>query len=281
LPSYSRLLKLRQLTRALANSTLPSPPGIASRALHTTSLRSEARFGDAVGDKFAYMTSESDCYKEMPGKSTFTFLNNDKQNFLIDAYSSQGFRINQGDAFIVGPIVAFNSAILSWKVKSIFDINERSLALFTILDPFPELVLIGYGSPLVSLTRASRFDAYEDDEEEEKRYQERVKEQNYIKAANEHMAKVTLAAKAKGLNVSFLSTENAIATYNYLVSEDRLVACAAIPPLKVKVATGDEYNERAINVHDALEAGENWSGISLKPTKGEKTGRATFEREVS
>ena len=45
---------------------------------------------------------------------------------------------------------------------------------------------------------------------------------------------VTLAAKAKGLNVSFLSTENAISTYNYLVTEDRLVACAAIPPFKVK-----------------------------------------------
>ena len=52
----------------------------------------------------SYQTSESDCYKEMPGKSTFTFLNHDKQNFLIDAYSAQGFRINQGDAFIVGEI---------------------------------------------------------------------------------------------------------------------------------------------------------------------------------
>ena len=55
-----------------------------------------------------------------------------------------------------GPIVAFNSAIMSWKVRSLFDINERSLALFTILDPFPELLLIGYGSPLVSLARPSR-----------------------------------------------------------------------------------------------------------------------------
>jgi len=254
LSSYSRLLRLRQLTRALVpNSGASLPNENACRLLHTSMVKSDTRFGDGVGDKMVYQTSESDCYKEMPGKSTFTFLNDNTQNFLVDAYSSQGFRVNQGDAFILGPIVIFNSAVLSWKVRSLFDINERSLALFTLLDPFPELVLIGYGSPLASLTRVSRYDDYEDDEEEEKRYKAIAEEQAFNKAANDHIAKVTLAAKAKGLNVSFLATEHAITTYNYLVTEDRLVACAAIPPFKVTVPSDEEIMDQAFSVHKTFE----------------------------
>ena len=49
-----------------------------------------------------------------------------------------------------------------------------------------------------------------------------------LQACNTHMAKVTLACKAKGLNVSFLPTEKAISTYNFLVTEDRLVSCAGM-----------------------------------------------------
>ena len=52
--------------------------------------------------KFAYTESESDCYKEMPGKSTITFLNDDKDLFQVDSYNCEGFRINQGNAFILG-----------------------------------------------------------------------------------------------------------------------------------------------------------------------------------
>ncbi len=43
----------------------------------------------------------------------------------------------------------------------------------------------------------------------------------------------------QGLNVECLPTEDAIASYNYLCSEDRLVAAALIPPHKVRFISSD------------------------------------------
>ena len=86
----------------------------------------------------------------------------------------------------------FNTAIMSWKVKTLFDIDQRSLALFSVLDPLPEIVLIGYGSPLVSLTKPISLDTYEDDEEEERRDALYRQEQAVIKQANTHIAKAGL-----------------------------------------------------------------------------------------
>ena len=45
-----------------------------------------------------------------------------------------------------------------------------------------ELVLIGYGSPLVTVAKSSRVDdVYESEEEEERRYTQRMKEEKHIK----------------------------------------------------------------------------------------------------
>ena len=43
----------------------------------------------------------------------------------------------------------------------------------------------------------------------------------------------------QGLNVECLPTEDAIASFNYLCSEDRLVAAALIPPDKVRFISSD------------------------------------------
>ena len=43
-----------------------------------------------------------------------------------------------------------------------------------------------------------------------------------------------LALKNKGLVLEVLTTENAIAAYNYLVEEGRVVAAALIPPFSVR-----------------------------------------------
>jgi len=272
LSTYSRLLRLQQLARQSILATgqqtqftqlhrrVSGPQ--CGRQFHTSLLDSNQtteKSGQGFNvsqQKFAYTESESDCYKEMPGKSTITFLNDDKDLFQVDSYNCEGFRINQGNAFILGPMVIFNNTMLSWKVRNIFDITERSLALFTILDPLPELVLIGYGSPLVTVAKSSRIDdIYESEEEEERRYTQRMKEEKHIKACNTHMAKVTLACKAKGLNVSFLPTEKAISTYNFLVTEDRLVSCAALPPTVPEWTDGYEIDDHYIKLQDDLNIG--------------------------
>ena len=110
--SYSRLFRLRQLARLIPGSSGHSAAegpwsAVSLRPVHTSAglrVSGERRMGDALGDKQAFMESESDCYKEMPGKSTMTFLNDYKENFMVDAYSAAGFRINQGSAFIVGKL---------------------------------------------------------------------------------------------------------------------------------------------------------------------------------
>ena len=157
---------------------------------------------------------------------------------------------NLWSPFTTGPIAIFNSAILSWRVATLFDINQRSLALFSVMDPLPEIVLVGYGSPLVSMTKPSGIgDTYEDEEEEERRWGIYRQEQAMFKQAHTHMAKVTLAMKAQGVTVVFMPTDKAVATYNWLVYEDRLAACAALPPSVVPTNSDESDMQHNIDVH--------------------------------
>ena len=84
---------------------------------------------------------------------------------------------------------------------------EQSLALFTLLDPRLDILVIGHG-----LTSGERHPVD---------------------------PKTILKMKSKGLNIEILTTENAISTYNYLVEEGRLVAAALIPPDHVKIVDTD------------------------------------------
>ena len=87
------------------------------------------------------------------------------------------------------------------------DITEESLALFTILDPKLDVLVIGHG-----LTKSSR---------------------------NPVDPRTILKLRRNGLNVEVLTTENAISTYNFLVEEGRVVAAALIPPDFVKIVDTD------------------------------------------
>lgn len=131
--SYSRLFRLRQLARMthavpcsqLARMTHAVPctqhAVVPLRPMHTSAgLHEERRFGEAIG-KPAFQESESDCYKEMPGKSTMTFLQDFKENFMVDSFSSRGFRINQGSAFILGK----HSQVLTVLSKTLYPFLSR------------------------------------------------------------------------------------------------------------------------------------------------------------
>ena len=57
------------------------------------------------------------------------------------------------------------------------------------------------------------------------------KDKAYLKARSKMVANVMMTLRKRSkLNVEALPTEDAISAYNYLIDEDRLVACALIPP---------------------------------------------------
>ena len=55
----------------------------------------------------------------------------------------------------------------------------------------------------------------------------------YIAERSKMIQKVVMAMKKKKINLECMPTEDAIAAYNYLVTEDRLVAACLIPPEEV------------------------------------------------
>jgi len=152
---------------------------------------------------------------EGPGKTTVAILNEESVGLvnMVDSFAVDGFRLND-DTKILGPCVIFPTQVLAWNVSGAEDISEESLALFTILDPKLDVLVIGHG-----LTKSSR---------------------------NPVDPRTILKMRQKGLNVEVLTTENAISTYNFLVEEGRVVAAALIPPDFVKIVDTDiiETKER-------------------------------------
>lgn len=108
-----------------------------------------------------------------------------------------GFRFVNGSV-ILGPLVIFPKTILCWNVASAKDINRKTLSLFTILDPKPDIVVLGL-------------------------------ETNYNQNAIREMKKPLLE---NNISVEVLPVERACGVYNFLCEEGRYVAAAMVPPLQ-------------------------------------------------
>ena len=121
-----------------------------------------------------------------------------------------------------------------WNVEGPQDINEDSLSLFTILDPKIDVLIIGYGdNSSQSGKRTFPVDT-----------------------------SIIMKMRRKGINVELLTTENAIATYNYLVEEGRVVAAALIPPNHVKIVDQDVVDTKARRKQLYGDANFNWLGAN-------------------
>lgn len=116
---------------------------------------------------------------------------------FINSYSTEGFVIN-GDK-VIGPCVLFPRVILQWNVGSYKDISEESLALFHMLEPRIEILVLGTGDKVQRLDPA-----------------------------------VLKFMRQKGVAVEVQDTPNACATFNFLTNERRLAAAGLIPPLYVE-----------------------------------------------
>ncbi|XP_070966760.1 NADH dehydrogenase [ubiquinone] 1 alpha subcomplex assembly factor 3 [Oncorhynchus clarkii lewisi] len=112
---------------------------------------------------------------------------------MIHSYSPRGFNIDGNRVF--GPCAVLPPAILQWNVGSYKDITVESMALFHMLEPRIEVLVLGTGG------RSERIDP-----------------------------KVLALLKSKGIAVEVQDTPNACATFNFLSSERRVVAAGLIPP---------------------------------------------------
>ncbi|KAJ8404064.1 hypothetical protein AAFF_G00344140 [Aldrovandia affinis] len=112
---------------------------------------------------------------------------------MIYSYSPRGFNINGNH--VLGPCALMPPTILQWKVGGYKDISVESLALFYLLEPRIEVLVVGTGG------RVERLDT-----------------------------KVLEFMRKKGIAVEVQDTPNACATFNFLSSERRITAAALIPP---------------------------------------------------
>uniref|UniRef100_A0A0A9W973 NADH dehydrogenase [ubiquinone] 1 alpha subcomplex assembly factor 3 n=1 Tax=Lygus hesperus TaxID=30085 RepID=A0A0A9W973_LYGHE len=141
------------------------------------------------------------------GKTTITILNNEPGlGLMVDSYSKHGFRLNNG-SFVVGPIALFPKTVLSWNVQNDEDINEDSLDMFTVLDPRPDILIIGFGNRSEFKPQLDRL-----------------------------LLKFRVEKK---LNLEILQTPKAVSTFNFLNAEGRYVAAAMIPPQYINHSDDD------------------------------------------
>ncbi|XP_072026628.1 NADH dehydrogenase [ubiquinone] 1 alpha subcomplex assembly factor 3-like [Amphiura filiformis] len=133
---------------------------------------------------------------ELYTRTTVNLLAKDEQAKtvpLVNNFSVRGFKIS-GDT-VVGPVAILPRCLVHWNVGNYHDINEDSLTLFHLLEPRLEILVLGLGAENHRL-----------DPELHKFF------------------------RRKNIAMEVQNTANACATYNFLVTEGRIVAAGLIPP---------------------------------------------------
>ena len=104
------------------------------------------------------------------------------------------------------------------------EVDERALSIFTIIEPKPDIVILGYGDRPVSTIRSPRLGYDIDEEKEEENTKKYRLTEKRNKEVAQHIAKLTLTMKQKRINLECLPTEDAVSAYNYLVSGNKRTA---------------------------------------------------------
>jgi len=141
--------------------------------------------------------------KEMESEKTkLTIINDQKDGGRVHLpyiykYSKVGFTIGRNKA--IGSVALFPGGILSWKVASYHQITPESLAVFPLIEPKLEILILGVGDKVVQVHKS-----------------------------------VWDFAKANRIALEVMDTPNACATYNFLTEEGRRTAAALIPPQTIR-----------------------------------------------
>jgi len=117
-------------------------------------------------------------------------------------------------AKVIGPIVLFPRYAVSWKIESGKDITEGALSLFSVIEPKPDVVLIGLDD---------RYDFA------------------YYRNLRELTKKLDITAE-------ILSVHYACTAFNFMNEEGRNVIAALIPPMQslksYQMLTKTEFKEQ-------------------------------------
>ncbi|XP_034943634.1 NADH dehydrogenase [ubiquinone] 1 alpha subcomplex assembly factor 3 [Chelonus insularis] len=136
------------------------------------------------------------------GKTTVTILNKDwNYGLMVDSLSVLGFSLNIG-VKIVGPMILFPKTVLGWNLRTPNDINEDSLVLFKILEPRPDILVLGL-------------------DREYPRHEPFIV--NFQKVV-----------KKMGMSYEILPVEKACHTFNFLNAESRYVVGLFLPPRQIE-----------------------------------------------
>ncbi|XP_064400372.1 NADH dehydrogenase [ubiquinone] 1 alpha subcomplex assembly factor 3-like isoform X2 [Halichondria panicea] len=125
--------------------------------------------------------------------TTFNKLEASDSAPMVNGYTTQGFIVNGNTVY--GSVALLPRGILNWKVTSWEDLVVEQFALFYLLHPKIDIVVLGTGSKV-----------------------QRVN------------LELLYGLKKKGLNIEVQDTPNACATFNFLLSEGRPAGAALIPP---------------------------------------------------
>lgn len=137
---------------------------------------------------------------EGPGKTTITFIRKEiGSRLLVTRCDENGFMLNTG-AKVIGPTVLFPRHAICWNIQSGRHINNASLSLFTVLEPKPDLLIIGLDD---------KYDFA------------------HIKSLRECVQKL-------GITTEIISVYNACTAFNFVNEEGRYVVAALIPQKKPK-----------------------------------------------
>lgn len=112
---------------------------------------------------------------------------------------------------VLGPMAVFPRSVLSWNIKTIHDINEDSLKLFSLLEPKLDIFVLGTG--------------------------DHTKDTNFFINVVKFMRKYRIG-------IEILPTDQAVSTFNFLNNEGRCVAAGLIPPSHIKTTEDDITQDR-------------------------------------
>ncbi|XP_011305358.1 NADH dehydrogenase [ubiquinone] 1 alpha subcomplex assembly factor 3 [Fopius arisanus] len=148
---------------------------------------------------------------EGEGKTTVTILNRDiDYALMIDKISMQGFGLNIG-VNILGPMIIFPKTVIGWNIETENDIHEDSLSLFRVLDPRPDILILGLNK---NYPRGTKF-----------------------------IDDFKSIAKNLDINHEVLPVDKACTTFNFLNAEKRYAVAALLPPNDIDDIDIDSLND--------------------------------------
>ncbi|KAH0953544.1 hypothetical protein HN011_010836 [Eciton burchellii] len=148
-----------------------------------------------------YTTLVKNAY-EGPGKTTVSFIRKEVgTRLLVSKHDQNGFTFNTG-AKVIGPTVLFPRYAISWNIETGKDITEEALSLFTVVEPKPDVLIIGL-------------------------------DDRYDFAYHRNLKELT---KKLHITTEILSVHYACTAFNFMNEEGRNVVAALIPPMQSSIS---------------------------------------------